>query len=399
MNTETRSHFPSLSQKVADQQTIYLDGPAGTQVPISVLSAMDNYYRSANANTHGYFAGSAETDALLDRTRHKVATLLNAPSPDCISFGPNMTSLNFSLSRGLSRMFAPGDEVIISQLDHEANRGPWLSLEEKGIVIKEIPLLDNGTLDYDSIPALISNKTKLVAVGMAANIFGTVNNIAKIKSLLPDDTLLLLDAVHYAPHFSIDVQELDCDFLLCSAYKFYGPHVGLLYSRPGLLDQVPTDRLRTQDQTAPHSIETGTLNHAAIAGVEAAIDFIADLGAGKNLRQKLISAYDKISAHENKLMRRLAAGIAAIPSLQLWGPDPAAMRAPTLAFTSEIHSAADICKNLGSRGINAWDGHFYALRAVEILGLLERGGVTRMGMAIYNTEEEIDRTLDALLSV
>ena len=396
MNQEIRAVFPSLAAQINEQPVVYFDGPAGTQIPQSVLLAMEEYYRSSNANTHGFFAGSRATDELLASTRGKVATLLNAPAADCISIGPNMTSLNFSLSRGLARMFAPGDEVIISQLDHEANRGPWLTLKEKGIIIKEIPLLRNGSLDYDSLPGLISTKTKLLAVGMAANIFGTINDIAKIRSLLPEGTLLLLDAVHYAPHFSIDVQKLDCDFLLCSAYKFYGPHVGLLYSRPGLLDQVPTDRLRTAEQKAPYSIETGTLNHAAIAGVEAAIDFIMSLGVGNSLRDRLVNAYVKIGAHENKLMRQLAAGISAIPSLQLWGPPAEVNRAPTLAFTAENHRPKHICKLLGDQGINAWDGHFYALRAIEVLGLLDRGGVTRMGMAVYNTEEEVDRTLELL---
>lgn len=403
MNNDIRAQFPALERRAGGQKVVYLDGPAGTQVPLSVMEAITNYYSHRNANTHGYFATSQETDELLQRTRSKAATFLGAPSADCISFGANMTTLNYSLSRGLGRLFTSGDEIIVTQLDHESNRGPWLALEREGMVIKEIPLLPDGRLDYSILPNLITSKTKLVAMGLASNIFGTVNDVARVKSHLPEGTLLLVDAVHYAPHFSIDVTELDCDFLLCSAYKYYGPHVGILYARPGLLDTIPLDRLRTQEQKAPYLIETGTLNHAALAGVEASLNFVAscadDVGS-TDLRSKFISAFRNIGQHEGKLIRALAQRLQEMVGIKIWGPPFGAdQRAPTISFTSDTLTAAELCQALGERGINAWDGHFYAIRATEVLGLLQGGGVTRMGMSIYNTMKEVERTADAVQEI
>ncbi len=391
-----RSDFPSIQQKVNGNSIIYLDGPAGTQVPKQVLEAMNYYYTHYNSNTHGHFMASQETDRILEEVRQKVATFLNAPGPECISFGQNMTTLNYSLSKGLGRIFNPGDEIVITQLDHEANRGPWLALEELGIVTREIKLLANGTLDYDSADLVINEKTKLVCVGHASNIFGTMNDIARIKQKTEEvGAYLLIDAVHAAPHCSIDVQELDCDFLLCSAYKFYGPHVGLLYCRPGLLDNVPTDRLRTQESVAPYKIETGTLNHAAIAGVGAAIEFISSCGEGENLRSQLVAALEEIHQHEIKLAKALWRGLDSIPGVHLLGPSiDVPERAPTLAFTIEGLTPAEICQHLGKAGIYAWDGHFYAIRAVVVLDIMKIGGVTRMGVVVYNTMEEIDRTIN-----
>ena len=393
-----RRQFPSLARKVNDHSVVYLDGPAGTQIPNQVIDTISNYYRTSNANSHGHFISSQETDAVMDRTRAKVATLMGAESPNCISFGQNMTTLNFSLSKAIMRTLKPGDEIFITQLDHESNRGPWLKLQENGIVIHEIKLLSNGELDYEDFAARISTKTKLVCLGYASNILGTVNNVSRVIKLARGvGAKILVDAVHYAPHFAMDVQTLGCDFLLCSAYKFYGPHIGLLYCRPGLLATLDTDCLRTQDQRAPYKIETGTLNHAAIAGVEAAIDYIASWGQGDTLRNRLVDAITKAHAHEITLARKLATALDSIPGLTIYGPPlDTDERAPTISFTLEQTSAAEVCKHLGQAGIFAWDGHFYAIRTTEVLGLDKLGGVTRMGMAIYNTMQEIDRTVNVL---
>lgn len=393
-----RSQFPSLAREINGHPTTFLDGPAGTQMPLSVIDAISNYYKTSNANTHGQFVTAHETDKMLSKTRELCATFLNAESADCISFGQNMTSLNFSLSRGIGRMLKPGDDIVITQLDHEANRGPWLTLQNLGITVREISLLQDGTLDYEDAASKITGKTKLVAAGYASNMLGTVNNISLLRKLSKDaGALLLVDAVHSAPHFLTDVRELDCDFLLCSAYKFYGPHVGILYSKPGLLSQIPVDRLRVQEQRPPYMIETGTLNHAALAGVGAAIEFIGSLGSGNNLREKLSSAFAQIRSHEFTLAQKLWDALKALQRVQLYGQDfTNTHRAPTLAFTIDGKTAEDICQALADRGIFAWDGHFYALRAAEILSVLEKGGVVRMGMVAYNTLDEVEYTVQEI---
>jgi cysteine desulfurase family protein (TIGR01976 family) len=390
-----RKQFPSLQRKPNNMPMIFLDGPAGTQMPRSVIEAISRYYENSNANTHGAFITTRETDDVIEHTRQSMAALLGTDSEHSISIGQNMTTLNFALARAMSRKLQRGDEVLITQLDHEANRGPWLTLTHFGINVREVILKSNGLLDYDDFAKKINGKTKLVCMGMSSNCIGTVNNFKLVRELTNQyKAWLLLDAVHYAPHFSIDVQSLDCDFLLCSAYKFYGPHVGILYSRPGLLDQLPTDRLRTAGQNAPYSIETGTLNHAALAGVGAAVDFLASLGDGRSLREKLISAYQSISAREYHLATRLYQGLKPISGVALIGQDfSATSRTPTVSFTVEGKTPWQICEHLAKKNICAWDGHFYAIRAIEVLGLLERGGVTRLGISLYNTEEEVDLTV------
>lgn len=396
LNTETlRSQFPSLARQHNGKPLIFIDGPAGTQVPDYVINAMSDYYKTSNSNTHGAFVTTQETDALMHAMRETVAVFLGAEGPQTISVGQNMTTLNFSLARGIGRMLQPGDEILITQLDHEGNRGPWLSLRERGIIVREVNLLANGLLDYADFETKINERTQLVALGMASNALGTVNDFRLVRTLTYKyNAWLLLDAVHYAPHFSIDVQDIGCDFLLCSAYKFYGPHVGILYTKPGLLDQVPTDRLRVAGQTAPEKIETGTLNHAAMAGVKASIEFIAQLGIGKNLREQILDAYNKIGKHERALAEKLYTGLKNIPGVTIVGqPFGNAQRSPTISFTKAGKTALEVCQQLGAQNICAWDGHFYAIRAVEVLGLLEQGGVTRMGISAYNTEAEVDTVL------
>ncbi len=389
-----RSNFPSLSLKDENEnQIIYLDGPGGTQVPSSVIDAISNYYRQSNSNTHGEFITSKETDSIMDSMREKVAQLLGAESKECISIGQNMTTLNYSLSRGLSKIIKKGDEVIITELDHEANRGPWKTLESYGIKLVEVALLQDGTLDYNDFKNKINQRTALVAMGMSSNALGTINDFNFIRKITTKyNSLLLLDAVHYAPHFSIDVKSLDCDFLICSAYKFYGPHVGLLYSRPGLLDTLDPDRLIVQEQYAPYKIETGTLNHAACSGVSAAIDFISSIGEGNSYREKLVSAYKKISNHEYELASNLYSSLDALDNVTIIGQNFSNKnRTPTVSFIHNKYSANEICKKLGEVNICAWDGHFYALKAIQKLNLEKIGGVTRLGVSLYNSQQEIDR--------
>lgn len=398
MNETIRSQFPALSRIHNKKPFIFLDGPAGTQVPNRTIDAISTYYQRSNANTHGTFTTTQETDEILENTRALVATFLGAEGGHTISFGHNMTTLNFSLSRAIGRSLQPNDEILITQLDHEANRGPWLSLRAQGIIVREVRLQTDGTLDYEDFAAKINERTRLVAMGWASNIFGTINEVAKVRALTRQvGALLMIDAVHYAPHLSMDVQALGCDLLICSAYKFYGPHIGLLYAKPGLLDRLQPDRLRTAYQHAPYSIETGTLNHAAIAGVKACIEFIASIGKGKSMRNKLVKAMQLIHEHEISLAKKLYTGLAAMKKVQLYGPPmDAPLRAPTMSFTYKGKTAKQVCEHLAKHNICGWGGHFYAIRATEVLGLLEQGGVTRLGMSVYNVEAEIDKTLEVI---
>ncbi len=390
-----RKDFPSLSRKQQGKPVVYFDGPAGSQVPRQVIKAIGLHYERSNANTGGAFVTSNETDKLMDEARTTVAEFLGATDGSTISFGANMTTLNYSLSRAIGRALRKGDEVVITQLDHEANRGPWLTLRDQNVVVHEVLLKPDGTLDYNDFRQRINKRTRLVAMGAASNAFGTVNDIARVREWSRSvGAWLLVDAVHYAPHFLTDVTSLGVDFLLCSAYKFYGPHVGILYSRERLLDELEADRLRTQNQRAPYRIETGTLNHAAIAGVKTAIEYIASLGTGKSLRSKLTDAYRKIHEHEASLAREIYNGLKNTRGVTMYGPSfDGEMRAPTISFTIDGLTAEEVCQKLAEKGIFAWDGHFYAIRAIEVLGLAGKGGVTRVGVLLYNTMDEVRRFL------
>ena len=392
---EFRSHFPSLTDSKYSSH-IYLDGPGGTQVPHQVIDAISDYYKNFNANTHGAFRSSKETDRVMNEAREKMATFLNAEGSHCISFGQNMTSMVFSLSRALARIFQPGDEILITQLDHESNRGPWLKLREWGIEVREVAVTSYGTLDYADFESKINERTRLVAMGCASNAVGTVNDVAFARKLSYQyGALLSLDAVHFAPHFPIDVQAWGCDFLFCSAYKFYGPHVGIMYSKPDLLNTLPADNLRTQDQVAPYKIETGTLNHAAIAGTAAAVDFIASFGSGNGLREKLVDSMTIIGARERHLAEKLYNGFKKIKGIKVAGPGfEKGLRAPTISIAMEGVRPEILCEKLAVENIYVWDGHFYAIKAMECLGLLEKGGVSRFGISAYTQEEEVDRVLE-----
>jgi cysteine desulfurase family protein (TIGR01976 family) len=397
----SRRDFPALERTLEGRPLTYLDGPGGTQVPRAVIDAIHSVYTDCNVNTHGNFPPSREVDRRMQAARSAVASFLGAADEDCISFGQNMTTLNFALSTALGRTLSPGDEVLITQLDHEANRGPWLSLRERGISVREVRLLESGVLDVEDLAAKIGPRTRVLAFGASSNALGTVNDIALARSLTRAvGALLVVDAVHYAPHFPVDVTALDVDFLLCSAYKFYGPHVGILYAAPGALAHLPTDRLSTQDASAPFRIETGTLNHAAIAGVHAAIDYLAGWGAGTNLRERIVAAMTSISAYEHGLARHYYEQVKTLPGIRVWGSDfSTRARAPTVSITFDERTPDEVAAALGAQGICVWDGNFYAARAVEVLGLAERGGLLRTGISMYSTQDEIQRLLGALADV
>jgi cysteine desulfurase family protein (TIGR01976 family) len=396
-----RADFPSLKKQYNGHPLAYLDGPGGSQVPAVVIDAISYYYKNSNANTHGFFITSKETDGVIEKARQTSAEFLHAETSNCISFGANMTTLNFSLSKAIGRSFRKGDEVLITQLDHEANRAPWINLRENGIVVREILLKQDGTLDYEDFYKKINEKTRLVTMGFASNALGTVNNVKLIRQLTYEvGAWLLVDAVHYAPHFPVDVKSLGVDFLICSAYKFYGPHVGILYSREGLLDQLQTDRLRTQDPKSPNRIETGTLNHAAIAGVSAAIEYIASIGKDNDLRSKIVSAMGKIGSYENYLAKFLYNELKKIPGVNLYGPSfENAHRAPTVSFTIDGIEPSNVCQLLGEKGICVWDGHFYAIRAIEVLGLLEKGGLVRAGISLYASKDDVQRLVSGIKEI
>ncbi|MGD2115560.1 MAG: cysteine desulfurase-like protein [Acidobacteriota bacterium] len=403
-----RDDFPALSRTLTvrgeERPLAFFDGPAGTQVPRRVIDAVGDYYRTSNANTHGTFVTSRETDRVLRDAREAAAAFCGAPDRRTISFGANMTTLTFSLAHALVRTWEPGDEVVITQLDHEANRSPWLRLRERGVRVREVTLEPDGTLDLEDFERRVGERTRLVAVGWAANVVGTVNDVKRMRDrareLSGGRARLLVDAVHYAPHFPVDVADLDPDFLLCSAYKFYGTHVGILYCRPGLLEALPTDKVEPQKDEAPYRIETGTLNHAALAGLTAAIEYLASWGTGDDLRGRLVSAMEGVAAYEHGLARDYHDRVRRIPGVRVHGPGfESPRRAPTVSIApaeSAGWTPREMAEHLAERGIFVWDGDFYAVRAIEVLGLAERGGLLRTGMSMYNTAEEVDRLVEGI---
>jgi len=409
-----RGQFPALQQTdEAGRPFVYFDGPGGTQVPQVVIEAMADYLVRANANTHGAYLTSRRTDAIIVEARQAMADFLNAPSPEEIIFGPNMTTLTFSLSRAIARELHPGDEIVVTRLDHDANIAPWLALEEKGIVVRHADF-DPGdcTLDMEGLAALINERTRLVAVGYASNAVGTINDVQRIGELAHAvGAWIYVDAVHYAPHGPIDVQAIDCDFLVCSAYKFFGPHVGVLYGRYDLLDRLRAYKVRPADNRPPYKFETGTQNHEGLAGVTAAINYLAGIGeefgapfasdfprfAGR--RRHLKTAMAAIRAYERPLAARLIAGLMEIPGVTLYGitdPDRFDQRAPTVSFTLNGYSPRQVAERLGQAGIFVWDGNYYALAVTQRLGVEESGGMVRVGIAHYNTMDEVKRLLKAV---
>jgi cysteine desulfurase family protein (TIGR01976 family) len=433
-----RAQFPSLGQTVKGHPAAFLDGPGGTQVPQRVIDAISNYLRRDNANTCGAYATSRHTDSMLAAARAAMADFLNCAA-DEIVFGPNMTTLTYAISRAFGREisgrdFGAGDEILVTRLDHDANVSPWLALEEQGATIRWAEIHEEDcTLNLDDLASKINPRTKLVAIGYASNAVGTINPVKEIVRLAhAAGALAYVDAVHYGPHGLIDVADLDCDFLVCSTYKFFGPHMGVLYGKRQHLQRLHPYKVRPLTDAVPNRWEWGTLNHECIAGITACVDYIADLGrraltnegiaashvgtaalgcpssearsaAATDRRAAIVSAFEAIHHHEHTLMTRLISGLNKIPSLKIYGiTDPARFdeRCPTLAVRV-INQRADqtplaLATKLGEQGFFTWDGNYYALNLTERLDVEKSGGFLRIGLVHYNTAEEVDRFLTAL---
>jgi cysteine desulfurase family protein (TIGR01976 family) len=398
-----RSQFPAFSTEVDGLPAAYFDGPGGTQVPRRVIDAVADALARSNANTHGAFLTSRRADAILAEAHASVADLLGCDADEVV-FGPNMTTLTFAISRAIGRELSAGDEIVLTALDHDANFSPWKALEERGVVIRVADFkAEDCTLDIDHLLSLIHSKTKLVAVGHASNAAGTINPVGRIaEAAHAAGAWVYVDAVHYAPHGPIDVKSIDCDFLACSAYKFFGPHQGMLYGKRELLERLRPYKVRPAADRSPDRWETGTQNHEAMAGVTAAVEYLAEIGeragATGTRREKLLTAMRTIQACERKLAERLIAGLLAIPGLTFFGirePERFGERAPTVAIQLAHESPRQTAERLAALGLFVWDGNYYALNWTERLGL-EPGGAVRIGLAHYNTVEEVDRLLDAL---
>jgi cysteine desulfurase family protein (TIGR01976 family) len=402
-----RAQFPSLSREVNGHRAAFLDGPGGTQVPQRVINAITEYLGTRNANTGGAYATSRETDTMIAGARAAMADFLGCDG-DEIVFGPNMTTLTFAISRAIGRELKPTDEILLTHLDHDANISPWRALEERGLKIQFADINDHDcTLNIDDLARKITPRTKLVAVGYASNAVGTINDVKTIIQLAHGaGAMTYIDAVHYAPHGPIDVRELDCDFLACSTYKFFGPHMGVLYGKREHLARMQPYKVRANTNAVPQRWEWGTLNHECIAGITACVEYLDDLGRSvaecADRRQALGAAYGAIQSHERKLMERMLRGLREISGLRLYGiTDPARLdsRCPTFAVRIAGHTPLEVATALGERGIFTWDGNYYAINLTERLGVEETGGFLRIGLVHYNTEEEVDRVLDGLRAV
>jgi cysteine desulfurase family protein (TIGR01976 family) len=403
-----RSQFPSLSQTINGHPATFLDGPGGTQVPQQVIDAISGYLNRNNANTGGAYSTSRHTDEMIAGARAAMGDFLGC-DPDEIVFGPNMTSLTFALSRSIGRELGPGDEIVLTHLDHDANVSPWRALEERGVTIRMAEIHeDDCTLDMDDVSRKITDRTKLVAVGYASNAVGTINDVAEIVRLAHQrGAMAYIDAVHYAPHGSIDVRALGCDFLVCSTYKFFGPHMGVLYGKREHLKRLEPYKVRANTNAIPNRWEWGTLNHECIAGVAACVDYLADLGRHVNSsvstrRAAVLAAYDAIQKHERGLMETLIKGLLAISGLKLYGiSDPKRFdhRCPTIAVRVKRQTPLELATRLGEGGFFTWDGNYYALNLTERLDVEKDGGFLRIGLAHYNTADEVQRLLVALQKI
>lgn len=403
-----REQFPSLSLQVNGSPAVYFDGPGGTQVAQRVLDAVNDYYLRCNANTHGAFETSRRTDVVVSAARSAMADLLGC-APDEVVFGPNMTTLTFAISRSIGRELGPGDEIVVTGLDHDANVAPWRALAERGCTIRTVEVnTADCTLDLRDLESKLNSKTKLVAVGYASNSVGTINPVAEIiRKAHAVGAMVFIDAVHYAPHGFIDVRALDCDFLACSVYKFFGPHIGVLYGKREHLARLTPYKVRPSSDDVPDRWETGTHNLEGLAGVNGAITYLADLGqrlfpAAETRRTAIEAAFASIKHYERELGERLIRGLLQVPGLMLYGiKEPARFgdRTPTVSIRVQGHAPRDLATKLGDRGFFVWDGNYYALNLSERLGVEADGGMVRIGLAHYNTPEEVDRFLSALREI
>jgi cysteine desulfurase family protein (TIGR01976 family) len=407
-----RSQFPALGQTVhensVERPAVFLDGPGGTQVPRQVIDAIANYLAHNNANTGGAYQTSRNTDRMIAEARSAMGDFLNCGADEII-FGANMTTLTYAMSRAIGRELGPGDEIVLTLLDHDANFSPWKALEEKGVTIRAVKFNQaDCTLDIEDLAAKITNRTRLVAVGYASNAVGTINNVAEAVRLAHQaGALSYIDAVHYAPHGSIDVRTLDCDFLVCSTYKFFGPHMGVLYGKREHLKKFHPYKVRPLTDEIPNCWEWGTLNHECIAGIKACIDYWEELGrranpASATRRAAILAAHEAIHQHERKMIEKMIAGLLAIPELKLYGiSDPRRFdnRCATFVVRIEGHTPLELATKLGDRGLFTWDGNYYALNVTEQLDVERLGGFLRIGLVHYNTMEEVEQLLGALREI
>ena len=420
-----RSQFPSLAQTVSGSPAAFLDGPGGTQVPHRVIEAISGYLARNNANSGGAYQTSRNTDQMIGEARAAMADFLNCDA-DEIVFGPNMTTLTYAMSRAIGRELGPGDEIVVTLLDHDANFSPWKALEERGVTVRAAAFNPSDcTLDMDDLANMITRHTRVVAAGYASNAVGTINNVAEIVRLARQvGALSYIDAVHYAPHGPIDVRKLDCDFLACSTYKFFGPHMGVLYGKRQHLQLLHPYKVRPNTENVPNRWEWGTLNHECIAGIKACVDYWEELGrrvetqlaasqerhepvSGRGRmsrpaltrREAILSAHTAIHPHERALLEKLMTGLLAIPGLKIYGITDRKrfdQRCSTLAVRIKGHTPLELATKLGDRGFFTWDGNYYALNVTEQLDVERTGGFLRIGLVHYNTMEEVERLLAAL---
>jgi cysteine desulfurase family protein (TIGR01976 family) len=401
-----RARFPALNREIDGRPVVYFDGPAGSQVPHSVVDAVASYLTDMNANCGGVFASSHESDELLGEAHRAVADLLGSPNADTVAFGPNMTTLTLALARAMSRTWRPGDEIVVTLLEHDANFTPWVqAARDAGATVQEVAIRrDDCTLDMDDLKSKLNDHTRLVAVGAASNAVGTINPMREVADLAhAAGAQVFVDAVHYAPHGPIDVQTWDCDFVTCSAYKFFGPHVGILWGKRGPMAELPAYKLRPATDELPGRWMTGTQNHEGIAGTLAAVDYLAEIGrahdpSAGDRRSALSAAYSAIVDYERTLVRHMLESLAELKDVRVWGItdlDRLAERVPTVAITHSHRTPQQIAQHLADRGIFVWHGNYYALPLTETLGL-EPDGMVRIGQLHYNTRGEIDRLIEAL---
>jgi len=395
--TEIRSHFPALQRVHNCYPVAYFDGPGGTQVPRYVVEQMSDYLYHHNANTHWAYPTSAETDAALAHARDVFAEFLNA-SPAEIAFGANMTTLTMHLSRALSLNYQSGDEIVVTELDHHANIDPWHRLTlERGVNVRTVRMdTSTGQLNWEDLERFIGPKTKLLAIGAASNALGTINDLKRGIAMAHDaGALVFVDAVHYAPHALIDVKELDCDFLAMSAYKFYGPHIGVLFAKRKIFDELDFPKLVPAPDYAPENCETGTQNQEGMVGAAAAVEFIASLAGESSMRDRLENVFHTTHARNMKFFVTLWEALSAMPRVTLYGPTPDQPRTPTIAFTISGIESSEAARRLADKGLFLSHGDFYAATVVERLGLSDEG-LLRAGCALYTTEQEIGRLIEAV---
>jgi cysteine desulfurase family protein (TIGR01976 family) len=394
--SQIRAQFPALERIHDGQPVAYFDAPGGTQVPRVVAEAMSDYLFHHNANTHWVYPTSEETDAIIAQARQAMADLLGAQASEIV-FGANMTTLTFHLARTLGRMWSPGDEVIVTELDHHANVAPWRALQtDRGIEIRSAKLdCDAAQLDYDHLASLVTPRTKLIAVGGASNAIGTINDLRRVAGIAKAaGALFFVDAVHLVPHELVDVKAIGCDFLACSSYKFYGPHAGILWGRFELLDTLPFPKLAPAPDRAPERVETGTQNHEGIAGITAAVDFLASIGGGDGTRrERLTRSFEALHHEGQRLASMLWAALTSMPRLRVYGPPPTLPRTPTMSFTVEGMHTDDVARALAKEGLFVSSGDFYAATVCERYVI---DSLVRIGCACYTSEEEVRRLIDAL---